>query len=61
MYSKLFIHLFRRTHRYVPYVNLAVSTTGLVFQTTVLYPWNEQLSKELKGLRDVKDVKRIII
>jgi hypothetical protein len=54
----MFRYLFRRTHRYVPFVNLAVSTTCLIFQTTVLYPWNEKLSKELS---DIKDVKQIII
>jgi len=48
----------------MPFVNFAVSFTALTFQTTVLYPWHEELSKELKLLKETKDlksVKRIVI
>jgi hypothetical protein len=38
MYAKFSRHLFRRTQRYIPFVNLAISTTGLLFQTTIMYP-----------------------
>jgi hypothetical protein len=57
-------YLLRRANRYMPFVNFAVSLTALTFQTTVLYPWHEELSKELKLLKETKDlksVKRIVI
>jgi hypothetical protein len=59
----MFRQIYRLTYRYIPFVNLMVSTTGIMFQTTVLYPWHETLSKELRLLKDVKDVnvQRIII
>jgi hypothetical protein len=51
--------LFRRANRYMPFVNFAVSFTALTFQTTVLYPWHEELSKELKLLKETKDLKSV--
>jgi hypothetical protein len=32
-----------RTRQLLPYINFAVATTALGFQTMVLYPWHAQL------------------
>ncbi|EMD34599.1 hypothetical protein CERSUDRAFT_116765 [Gelatoporia subvermispora B] len=37
---------------YLPYVNLAIATSALIFQTTVLYPWHEELDTGFRKLKD---------
>jgi hypothetical protein len=37
----------------VPLINLAVTTTALAFQTNVLYPWHNEISKELKEIKEI--------
>ncbi|OCH84971.1 hypothetical protein OBBRIDRAFT_798636 [Obba rivulosa] len=38
--------------RCLPYVNLAIATSALVFQTTVLYPWHEELDAGFRKLKE---------
>jgi hypothetical protein len=35
----------------LPYLNFAIATSALVFQTTVLYPWHHELDAEFKVMR----------
>jgi len=37
---------------YLPYLNLAIGTSALVFQTTVLYPWHEELDAGFRKLKE---------
>ena len=37
--------------RYLPYVNLTIATAALAFQTTVLYPWHEELDEGFRKLK----------
>ncbi|KAJ7090776.1 hypothetical protein B0H15DRAFT_884044 [Mycena belliarum] len=54
-----------RLRQFLPYVNFAVATTALGFQTTVLYPWHHQLdaafhvlkAEQAEMLRTYHDVK----
>lgn len=36
---------------WLPYVNFTVAVAALGFQTTVLYPWHEELDKEFKKMK----------
>ncbi len=36
--------------KWIPLIALIVSLIALTFQTTVLYPWHLELSRELKTL-----------
>lgn len=45
-------YLFRRSQRYVPFVNLAISTTGLLFQTTIMYPRLQENRGYIKIYKD---------
>lgn len=36
---------------YLPYVNLTIATAALAFQTTVLYPWHEELDEGFRRLK----------
>lgn len=38
--------------RWLPYVNFAVAASALIFQTTVLYPWHEELDHAFKKMKD---------
>ena len=42
--------------RYLPITSFCVSTTALIFQLTVLYPWHHELDAEFKRLKHVKDL-----
>ncbi|CED82324.1 hypothetical protein [Phaffia rhodozyma] len=35
----------------LPYLNFTIATSALVFQTTVLYPWHEELDEAFQKLR----------
>ena len=37
--------------RALPYVNLAIASSALTFQVTVLYPWHEKLEEDFHDLR----------
>jgi hypothetical protein len=37
--------------RALPYVNLAIASSALTFQVTVLYPWHEKLEADFKALQ----------
>ncbi len=37
--------------RFLSLVNLAIASTALIFQVTVLYPWHTQLESEFQVLR----------
>jgi hypothetical protein len=41
-----------RLAKAVPFMALFVGFFALVFQTTVLYPWHEQISDDLNKLRE---------
>jgi len=36
---------------WLPYLNFSVAVSALVFQTTVLYPWHEELEESFKELK----------
>ncbi|KAJ7731314.1 hypothetical protein DFH07DRAFT_755762 [Mycena maculata] len=38
--------------KFLPYVNFVVTSSALVFQTTVLYPWHHQLDAGFHILKD---------
>ena len=39
-------------HRlFFPIVNFIVSSTGLYFQTTVLLPWHNEISKQIMAIQ----------
>ncbi|KAI0695728.1 hypothetical protein BC835DRAFT_1272921 [Cytidiella melzeri] len=40
-----------RARTLLPYLNFAIATAALGFQTTVLYPWHHQLDDEFKRLK----------
>jgi hypothetical protein len=42
--------MYSRFSKHLPFINLAVTTTALTFQTTVLYPWHNKLSKQLEKI-----------
>jgi hypothetical protein len=52
MYAKFSRYLFRRSQRYVPFVNLAISTTALSFQTTIMYPRLQENRGYIKIYKD---------
>ncbi|OBZ77533.1 hypothetical protein A0H81_02728 [Grifola frondosa] len=37
---------------YLPYFNLTIATSALIFQTTVLYPWHEELDASFHKLKE---------
>ncbi|OBZ69912.1 hypothetical protein A0H81_10217 [Grifola frondosa] len=37
---------------YLPYVNLAIASAALAFQTTMLYPWHEELDASFRKLKE---------
>ena len=39
--------------RKLPYLSFIVSTSALLFQITVLYPWHNKLDKDYDMLKDV--------
>ena len=43
--------MYQQLRRYLPFCNFVVAITGVMFQTTVLYPWHKQLSKELAEIK----------
>lgn len=42
--------MFSRIYSKLPIINLAISTGALAFQVNFLYPWHDQLSRELGEL-----------
>jgi len=34
-------------YKKLPFLNLVIATSALTFQLTILYPWHNQLSKQL--------------
>jgi hypothetical protein len=44
---------------WLPYINLAIGSSALAFQTTVLYPWHHELDaafhKQQKALEALKE------
>ncbi|KAI9743869.1 MAG: hypothetical protein M1818_002603 [Claussenomyces sp. TS43310] len=36
---------------WLPYLNFGVASSALLFQTTMLYPWHEELDAEFKKLK----------
>lgn len=36
----------------LPWINLAIGTSALTFQTAVLYPWHHQLDQDFKELQN---------
>lgn len=36
-----------RFYRHIPIINLAVASSALTFQITVLYPWHHQISAKI--------------
>jgi hypothetical protein len=52
--------MFYRKVRYsLPFINLAVSTTALLFQTTILNPWHNKISKEIQSLTNSMENKKL--
>ena len=44
----------------VPSIGLAVGVTSLMFQTKVLYPWHEDISKQLDEMnKKIESVEKI--
>ena len=41
---------FTKYNRYIILSNITIAVTSLGFQTTVLYPWHEELSKDIRRL-----------
>jgi hypothetical protein len=48
----------RIVNHYLPIVNFVIASSGLVFQTTVLYPWHKNISKQIDEM-DKKIDKKI--
>ena len=46
----MFSRIVERFSRNLPLVNFALSSAGLMFQTCVLHPWHNQLSKQMDQL-----------
>jgi len=42
------------TH-YLPVISFVVGSSALIFQTTVLYPWHNELDAEFKRIKEVKE------
>jgi hypothetical protein len=42
------------TH-YLPIISFVVGSSALSFQIFVLYPWHNELDKEFKNLKDLKE------
>jgi hypothetical protein len=40
----------RQLPSYLPFANFIISGTALYFQTNVLYPWHNDLSKDIRKL-----------
>jgi BMFP domain-containing protein YqiC len=40
--------------RYLPIISFTIGTTALIFQTTVLYPWHNELDKDFHELKSLK-------
>lgn len=41
--------------KYLPIISFVVGTSALIFQTTVLYPWHNELEQEFKRLKEQKE------
>jgi len=41
--------------RVLPVLNFCISSTALLFQTTVLYPWHNEISKQINNLETHKN------
>lgn len=41
--------------RYLPITSFIIGSSALIFQTTVLYPWHNDLDAEFKQLKDQKE------
>jgi hypothetical protein len=39
--------MFRRINKYLPLCNFMISSTAFFFQTTVLLPWHNEISKKI--------------
>lgn len=42
-------------NRWLPITSFAVGSSALLFQTTVLYPWHNELDTEFKRLKELKE------
>jgi len=42
-------------NRLLPITSFVVGSTALLFQTTVLYPWHNELDTEFKRLKELKE------
>lgn len=41
--------------RYLPAISFIIGLTALTFQTTVLYPWHNDLDREFRELKELKE------
>ena len=58
MYN-MFSRIVERFSRNLPLVNFALSSAGLMFQTCVLHPWHNQLSKNMDQLNKQLSLSRV--
>ena len=43
-------------NKFLPIINLVISSTALVFQTRVLYPWHNNLNQKFNKLNEKIDI-----
>ena len=60
MYN-MFSRIVERFSRHVPLVNFALSSAGLMFQTCVLHPWHNQLSKQMDQLNKQLSANKVYV
>ena len=49
---------YRKLYRKMPFINFAISSCALLFQTTVLYPWHKELSLQIDRVENENTKKK---
>jgi hypothetical protein len=51
----------QRIVSYLPLANFVVAGTALCFQTNILYPWHNEISKDIqKANREITTIKKLL-
>jgi hypothetical protein len=45
--------MFNKFKNNLPLINFFVSSSGLLFQVSILYPWHNELSENINGLKKI--------